>query len=220
MLVVNSKVFSKENSQSDSYQLNKEEYINKKCLFCNFPLGSSSKYSICNNCFQSRNNSHSNNNNSYSNKSTNQRLINILNGKITQSLIAEMFREMGYTVINTGIEDNNGQLTNYCRKITKNQSNSVIKIIREAPDLVIINEDYGIEEAIEVKFRADGKFRFSRNYSTDYCYDEAYLVLVSPRYIKIQQIAKLRLVEPLKFFNYFYDFPVDKNIVINYVNLI
>jgi len=113
---------------------------------------------------------------------------NVIKGRIAETLIEEMFKKSGYQVYRFGYE-----------AILQNISQSNISIkdsdtkdkIRSIPDFVVVSPKGSIQ-LIEVKYNSDGKLRKSKLKKYEYFWNEARIILVSPKepHFQISYISK------------------------------
>lgn len=114
--------------------------------------------------------------------------INSLKGRIAEHLIQDLFIHSGYNVFNYGLERLHPSLS----KMIKFDNHKTSKALRYMPDFVVQSSQNGDLFYLEVKFRANGEFKFDENY-TDYPYKNAWFVIVSPE--KIQCLHYKNLVK-------------------------
>jgi Holliday junction resolvase-like predicted endonuclease len=119
-----------------------------------------------------------------------------LKGKIAEVIVAEMFRNMGYTVYLSGMEHT---FPGFGKIDMLPHEGAAAYRVRKSPDFLIVKE--GKEPAfIEVKYRHRGKFDhhdFVQAYDKGCPTEESYIVLVSPDSIKIQIASEIKAGKPL-----------------------
>jgi len=106
----------------------------------------------------------------------------MIKGRIAEAIVKCMFEDLGFEVIPYGYEHT-------CPTLAKKEhliQGDVKNHIRKAPDFIIVDKN---NEAnfIEVKFRADGKFRKE----TDYPYRDCYIILLTKSHIGVEQYKNL-----------------------------
>lgn len=105
--------------------------------------------------------------------------INSLKGRIAEHLIQDLFIHSGYNVFNYGLERIHPSLS----KLINFNNQKTSKALRFMPDFVVQSSIDGALFYMEVKFRANGEFKFDENYK-DYPYKNAWFVIVSPEKIQ------------------------------------
>ena len=111
----------------------------------------------------------------------------MIKGRIAETLIQELFLSMGYNVFRYGMENTIPGIMKLLRGIR----NDVSLQIRQMPDFVMQNPETNEVYFIEVKFRANGEFRF-KDLPENYAYHNAYIILVSKKHIKCITYNELR----------------------------
>ncbi|HPI30301.1 MAG TPA: hypothetical protein PLS26_07210 [Bacteroidales bacterium] len=114
--------------------------------------------------------------------------LNTLKGRMAEQIIKDLFQQSGYNVFNFGLESLHPTLSKNIKFINNKMSTE----LRFLPDFVVQNSRQGDLFYLEVKFRADGCFRFDEKYDT-YPYKNAWFVIVSPE--KIQCMHYKRLIQ-------------------------
>lgn len=112
--------------------------------------------------------------------------LNTLKGRIAEHIIQDLFNQSDYNVFNYGLERLHPMLSREIR----NNNHKTSTDLRFMPDFVAQSAKNGDLFYLEVKFRADGCFRFDEKYES-YPYKNAWFVIVSPE--KIQCIHYKRL---------------------------
>ncbi len=113
--------------------------------------------------------------------------LNFLKGRIAEHLIQDLFVNSGYKVFNYGLEKLHPSLS---KELAGNNRKTSTEL-RSMPDFVVHSIEKGDLFYMEVKFRADGCFKFDEKY-INYPYKNAWFVIVSP--VKIQCMHYKRLV--------------------------
>lgn len=111
---------------------------------------------------------------------------NTIKGRIAETLIQELFLSLGYNVFSYGMENTIPGIM----KLLKGVRSDVAEHIKRMPDFVIQNPKTKDVHFIEVKFRANGEFRF-KDLPKDYAYCNAFIVVVSKRHIKCLSVKEL-----------------------------
>lgn len=101
--------------------------------------------------------------------------LNSLKGRIAEQLIQDLFIQNGYNVFNYGLERIHPSLS----KMISFNNHKTSKELRYMPDFVVQSTLNGDLFYLEVKFRANGEFRFDEHYE-NYPYKNAWFVIVSP----------------------------------------
>ena len=139
--------------------------------------------------------------------------LEIIKGRLAESIIAEMFSEMDYKVVRFGYENIMPELANKNNLIKGRVSDE----IRSMPDFVVVDRKNNYAYYLEVKYRENNEFKID----PDYLFDDAFIVLVGPDKIKMQMAKKLKAGEPFIFLHkcpYFKS--ISKEIVLDYVKLL
>lgn len=135
-----------------------------------------------------------------------------IKGKIAETIVEELFLSMGYKVFRYGMENVIPGFAN--RHLPK--KGDVANKIRKMPDFVVVKDEK--THFIEVKYRTSGEFDFNAFYESrgGYPYPEAYVILVTPKYIKAQKAEKLEQGSNFVWLSQIKDFETDKEIIIQY----
>lgn len=116
--------------------------------------------------------------------------VNLLKGRVAEAIVENLFEEVGYTVYRFGMEST---LPGFMKR--KNpKTGEVAQIVRKMPDFII--EKNSKTRFIEVKYLTGGEEAFDFKKACckggeKYPYPNAYIVLVTPRIIKIQKASVL-----------------------------
>lgn len=115
-------------------------------------------------------------------------LRKMIKGRIAETIVEELFREMGFRVFRYGMENT---IPGIIPLIENGSQNPVSRRLRQAPDLVVYKD--GTAHFVEVKFRADETFTLA-DIETDavYPYPDALFVVVSPAHIKCISYPELK----------------------------
>jgi len=114
--------------------------------------------------------------------------LNTLKGKMAEQLIQDLFQQNGYNVFSFGLERQHPMLS---QKLKYN-NNKTSTDLRFMPDFVVQSGKNGDLFYLEVKFRADGCFKFDEKYES-YPYKNAWFVVVSPEKIQCMHYKRLKL---------------------------
>jgi len=111
----------------------------------------------------------------------------MIKGRIAETLIEELFVDLGYGVFRYGMENTIPGIMNLLKGIRSD----VALNIKRMPDFVV-QKPTGEVFFIEVKFRASEEFDISDNSIKDYPYENAHFVLVSKKHIKCLTYKELQ----------------------------
>jgi len=141
---------------------------------------------------------------------------NMIKGRIAETLIQELFLSLGYNVFSYGMENTIPGIM----ELLKGVRSDVAQEIRRMPDFVIQNPKSKDVYFIEVKFRANGEFKYS-NLPKNYPYTNAYLIIVSKRHIKCITVKELEEGQEVtsKSHNYLgnrKEFDLDKEVILDF----
>jgi hypothetical protein len=112
---------------------------------------------------------------------------NMIKGRIAETLIQELFLSLNYNVFRYGMENTIPGIM----ELLKGVRSDVADEIKRMPDFVIQNPTNKNVYFIEVKFRANGEFRY-KDLPKNYPYENAYVVLVSKKHIKCLTVQELK----------------------------
>lgn len=113
--------------------------------------------------------------------------LNTLKGRMAEQLIQDLFQQSCYNVFNYGLE----RLHPLLSKNIKYNNNKTSTDLRFMPDFVVQSTENGDLFYLEVKFRADGYFKFDEKYE-NYPYKNAWFVIVSPEKIQCMHYKRLK----------------------------
>jgi len=112
---------------------------------------------------------------------------NMIKGRIAETLIQELFLKQGFNVFRYGMENTIPGIMELLKGVRSDVSNH----IRRMPDFVIQHRTSKEVFFIEVKFRANGDFSL-KDLRKDYPYQNAYIIVVSKKYIKCITVPELQ----------------------------
>lgn len=140
----------------------------------------------------------------------------MIKGRIAETLIQELFLSLGYNVFRYGMENTIPGIM----ELLKGVRSDVAQEIRRMPDFVIQNPKTKSVYFIEVKFRANGSFRYN-DLPQNYPYENAYIILVSKKHIKcitVDELSQGKAITPTSK-NYLgtrKEFELDKAVIIDF----
>lgn len=136
-----------------------------------------------------------------------------IKGRLAEAIIEEMFLAMDYRVFRFGMENTVPGFSE--RHLPK--TGEVANEVRKMPDFIVVKDKH--IAYLEVKYRTSGKFDLEKYYKKrgGYPYSSAYIVLVTPKHIKIQKASELEKGEGFIFLNKCKDFETDKKIILQYI---
>lgn len=106
----------------------------------------------------------------------------MIKGRIAEAIVKCLFEDLGFEVIPYGYEHTCPTLAKKERLIKGDVKNH----IRKAPDFIIVDKEANAS-FVEVKYRADGVYKKE----TDYPYQDCYIILLTKKYIGIEQYKEL-----------------------------
>ncbi|MBK6345966.1 MAG: hypothetical protein IPF68_08490 [Bacteroidales bacterium] len=112
--------------------------------------------------------------------------LNSLKGRLAEHLVKDLFAQNGYNVFSYGLE----QIQPTLSKKIRNDNHKTSRALRYMPDFVVQSSNTGDLFYLEVKFRANGCFRFDDKYK-DYPYKNAWFVIVSPEKMQCMHYKRL-----------------------------
>lgn len=141
---------------------------------------------------------------------------NMIKGRIAETLIQELFLSLKYNVFRYGMENTIPGIMD----LLKGVRSDVADDIKRMPDFVIQNPNTKDVHFIEVKFRANGEFRF-RDLPKNYPYTNAFIIIVSKRHIKCVTVEELQnghdiTPESKNYLGYRKEFDLNKDIIIDF----
>lgn len=140
----------------------------------------------------------------------------MIKGRIAETLIQELFLSLNYNVFRFGMENTIPGIM----ELLKGVRSDVAQDIRRMPDFVIQNPKSKDVYFVEVKFRANGEFKF-KDLPKDYPYTNAYIILVSKKHIKCITVVELKegkeiTPESKNFLGNRKEFDLDKDTIIDF----
>lgn len=140
----------------------------------------------------------------------------MIKGRIAETLIQELFLSLGYNVFRYGMENTIPGIM----ELLKGVRSDVAQEIRRMPDFVIQDPKTKSVFFIEVKFRANGEFKF-KNLPKSYPYENAFIVLVSKKHIKCITVDELKEGKEISQASKNYlgtrkEFSLDKEVIIDF----
>jgi len=198
-----------------------------ECIKC----GEYTKFNggLCTKCYQSKNNEKevipqikinndsNNHDNGLTDKEKNYR-YGMIKGRIAETLIQELFLSLGYNVFRYGMENTIPGIM----ELLKGVRSDVAQEIRRMPDFVMQNPETKDVYFVEVKFRANGEFRF-KDLPINYPYTNAYIILVSKKHIKCITVTELTEGKEITPSSHNYlgnrkEFDLKKDVIIDFCN--
>jgi len=111
----------------------------------------------------------------------------MIKGRIAETLMQELFLSLGFNVFRYGMENTIPGIM----ELLKGVRSDVAQQIRRMPDFVIQDPNSKAVYFIEVKFRANGEFKY-KDLPENYPFDNAYIILVSKKHIKCITVQELQ----------------------------
>ena len=149
-------------------------------------------------------------------KKENKWVYNLIKGRIAETIVEELFLELGFQVYKYGMENSIPGIMD----LLKGVKDEVAMEIRRMPDLVAYKD--GKAHFLEVKFRASETFKLSDiDRDNDYPYHNALIVLVSKKHIKCISYKELKAGEEISptcrnYLGSRKEFETDKDTIIEY----
>ena len=111
---------------------------------------------------------------------------NRIKGRLAESIVEDMFISMGYRVFRFGMENT---VPGFGDSLPR--KGDVANEVRKMPDFIVVKDSQ--VNYVEVKYRTNGEFDFNSYYSKKggYPYKNAFFILVTPKYIKVQKASEL-----------------------------
>jgi hypothetical protein len=140
----------------------------------------------------------------------------MIKGRIAETLIQELFLSLNYSVFRYGMENTIPGIM----ELLKGVRSDVAQEIRRMPDFVIQDPRTKSVYFIEVKFRANGVFRFT-DLPENYPYENAFIILVSKKHIKCITVEELKKGKEINHSSKNYlgsrkEFDLDKETIIDF----
>jgi hypothetical protein len=143
---------------------------------------------------------------------------NMIKGRIAETLIQELFLSLGYNVFRYGMENTIPGIM----ELLKGVRSDVAQEIRRMPDFVVQNPKTKDVYFVEVKFRANGEFRYS-DLPKNYPYENAFIIVVSKRHIKCLTVNELEngheiTPDSRNYLGNRKEFDLDKQVIVDFCN--
>lgn len=140
----------------------------------------------------------------------------MIKGRIAETLIQELFLSLNYNVFRYGMENTIPGIM----ELLKGVRSDVAQEIKRMPDFVIQNPKSKDVHFVEVKFRANGEFKF-KNLPKEYPYENAFIILVSKKHIKCISVEELKEGKEISPTSKNYlgnrkEFDLDKHVIIDF----
>jgi hypothetical protein len=140
----------------------------------------------------------------------------MIKGRIAETLVQELFLSLKYNVFRYGMENTIPGIM----ELLKGVRSDVAQNIRRMPDFVILNPRTKDVHFIEVKFRANGEFRF-KDLPANYPYTNAFIIVISKRHIKCLTVEEIINGEEITATSRNYlgnrkEFELDKEIIVDF----
>lgn len=141
---------------------------------------------------------------------------NMIKGRIAETLIQELFLSLNYNVFRYGMENTIPGIM----ELLKGVRSDVAEDIRRMPDFVVQHPKTKDVHFIEVKFRANGEFRF-KDLPKNYPYTNAFIIVVSKRHIKCLSVKELQegkeiTTESRNYLGNRKEFDLEKEVIIDF----
>ncbi|MEA2003731.1 MAG: hypothetical protein U9O53_02095 [archaeon] len=140
----------------------------------------------------------------------------MIKGRITETLIEELFLYLGSDVFRYGMENTVPGIMNPLKDVRTDVADN----IRRMPDFVVRNSNDNQVYFIEVKFRKSEEFRF-KDLPKDYPFENCYFIVVSKKHIKCITYQELKAGKDITPTSKNYlgsrkEFDLDKNVIIDF----
>lgn len=141
---------------------------------------------------------------------------NVIKGRIAETIVEQLFYSLGFQVYKYGMENTIPGIADLLTGI----KDDVAMNIRRMPDFVVFKDNRA--HFIEVKFRANGKFKLSDiDKNSDYPYHNALIVHLSKKHIKCisyQELVEGKEITPTcrNYLGSRKEFDTDKEKIIEY----
>ncbi|MEQ9285399.1 MAG: hypothetical protein RIG77_00745 [Cyclobacteriaceae bacterium] len=150
------------------------------------------------------------------NDRVNQWVENVIKGRIAETIVEELFKELGFQVYKYGMENSIPGIAELLRGV----KDEVAMSIKKMPDFVIFKDKKA--HFLEVKFKKDEKYTIDHiDKNGDYPFHNALILVVSKKHIKCisyQELADGKEITP-KCRNYLgnrKEFDTDRDTIIEY----
>ena len=135
---------------------------------------------------------------------------NTIKGRLAEAIIQELFISMGFNVFSLGVENT---VPEFARRENPFKG-TIAEQVRSLPDFVVIRNNTSY--FIEVKYRTSGEFKPK----PDYQYPDAYIILVTPKYIKVRKASDLIAGKSFIWLSQIKDFETDKEVILEYIEFV
>lgn len=180
-----------------------EDGLIDKCKCRNYK---DSEYDLCLNCYKKSKQSKESRKKSKISDSS-------IKGKLAEAIVEEMFLSMGYRVFRFGMEN---AVPGFGDRYLPRKGD-VADEVRKMPDFIVVRDSQ--IAYIEVKYRTSGEFDINDYYKDKggYPYNNAYIILITPRAILIQKASLLKKEKNFIYLKNCKDFETDKEIILQYI---
>lgn len=180
-----------------------KEGLIDKCKCRNYK---DSEYDLCLNCYKKSKQSKESRKKSKISDSS-------IKGKLAEAIVEEMFLSMGYRVFRFGMEN---AVPGFGDRYLPREGD-VADEVRKMPDFIVVRDSQ--IAYIEVKYRTSGEFNINEYYKDKggYPYNNAYIILITPRAILIQKASLLKKGKNFIYLKNCKDFETDKEIILQYI---
>jgi len=149
-------------------------------------------------------------------KKENNWVYNVIKGRIAETIVEELFKELNFQVFKYGMENTIPGIKELLRGVKDEVANE----IKRMPDFVVFKE--GKAHFIEVKFRKNETFSLKElEKKGEYPYENALIVVVSQKHIKcisFEELKKGKEITPTchSYLGNRKEFEIDKEKIIEY----
>lgn len=149
-------------------------------------------------------------------KTDNSWVFNVIKGRIAETIIEELFKELNFQVFKYGMENTIPGI----KELLRGVKDEVAIEIKRMPDFVVFKE--GKAHFIEVKFRKSETFNLrDLEQKGEYPYENALIVIVSQKHIKcisFQELKRGKEISPSchSYLGNRKEFEMDKDKIIDY----
>lgn len=127
--------------------------------------------------------------------------FNLMKGKVAESIVQNIFEEVGYQVFSYGHENTLGYMKNELHKY--NNHNETLKKIRFTPDFVVFNPKTEDTKLVEIKYCNSNNMKIISDFEPYQKYwNDCYILVVSPYTDNVYYIKKASEIQVYnEFFN-------------------